>query len=113
MLPNLKDVLTKHLPILQANQSCIKSFSTLSIIPFKKGTDLKQIIYANTIHNNEKPIKNKKISLHRKKMQHATQHVDFAANNLIQQQHSKVIKPTLRLKSTIKSSLTIALLFTY
>ena len=46
-------------------------------------------------------------------MQHATQHVDFAANNLIQQQHSKVIKPTLRLKSTIKSSLTIALLFTY
>ena len=46
-------------------------------------------------------------------MPHATQHVDFAANILIQQQHSKVIKPTLRLKSTIKSSLTIALLFTY
>ena len=35
-------------------------------------------------------------------MSHAIQNVAFAVNNLIQQQHSKVIKPTKRLKSTIK-----------
>ena len=32
---------------------------------------------------------------------HAIQHGDFAVNNLFQQQHSKVIKPTESLNSTI------------
>ena len=58
-LPNLKDVLTKHLHILQANQSCKKVFSTLPIMAFRKGTSLKQIIGTNIIHNNEKLIKTK------------------------------------------------------
>ena len=33
-LPNLKNILTKHWHILQANQSCKKTFSTLSIIAY-------------------------------------------------------------------------------
>ena len=58
-LPNLKDILTKHWHILQANQSYKKTVSTLPIIAFRKGTSLKQIIGTNTIHNNEKLIKTK------------------------------------------------------
>ena len=58
-LPNLKDIITKHWHILQANQSCKETFSTLPIIAFRKGTSLKQIIGTNTIHNNEKLIKTK------------------------------------------------------
>ena len=53
-LPKLKDIITKHWHILQANQSCKETFSTLPIIAFRKGTSLKQIIGTNTIHNNEK-----------------------------------------------------------
>ena len=56
-LPNLKNILTKHWHILEANQSCKKTFSTLPIIDFRKGTSLKQLIGTNTIHNNEKLIK--------------------------------------------------------
>ena len=37
-----------------------------------------------------------------KSVSHAIQHVVFAVNNLFQQQHSQVIKPTKRLKSTIE-----------
>ena len=44
---------------------------------------------------------------------HAIQHVAFAVNNLFQQQHSKVIKPTKRLKSTIESTAKAASLFIY
>ena len=48
---------------------------------------------------------------------HAIQHVAFAVNNVFQQQHSKVIKLTKRLKSTIrvncKSSFVIYLLECY
>ena len=58
-LPNLKDIITKHWHILQANQSCKETFSTLPIITYRKGTSLKQIIGTNTIHNNEKRIKTK------------------------------------------------------
>ena len=58
-LPNLKDILTKHWHILQANQSCKKTFSTFPIIAFRKGTSLKQTVGSNTIHNNEKLIKTK------------------------------------------------------
>ena len=53
-LPNLKDVLTNHRHILPANQSCKKTFGTLPIIGFRKGTSRKQIIGTNIIHNNEK-----------------------------------------------------------
>ena len=56
MLPNFKNILTKHWHILQANQSCKKNFSTLH---FRKGTSLKQLIGTNTIHSNEKLIKTK------------------------------------------------------
>ena len=56
-LLHLKDILTNHWHILQANQSCKKTFSMLPIIASRKGTSLKQIIGANTIHNNEKLIK--------------------------------------------------------
>ena len=56
-LPNLKDILTKHWHILQANQSCKKGFNTLPIIAFSKDSGLKQIIGTNTIHNNKKPTK--------------------------------------------------------
>ena len=59
-LPNLKDIITKHWHILQANQSCKETFSTLPIIAFRKRTSLKQIIGTNIIHNNEKLIKTKK-----------------------------------------------------
>ena len=58
-LPNLKDILTKRWHILQANQSCKKTFSTLPTIPSRKDTSLKQIIGTNTIHNNERLIKTK------------------------------------------------------
>ena len=58
-LPNLKHILTKDWHILQGNQSYKKPFSTLLIIPFRKGTSLKQITGINTIHNNEKLIKTK------------------------------------------------------
>ena len=40
-LPKLKDILTKHWHILQANQSYIKTFSELPIIAFRKDTRLK------------------------------------------------------------------------
>ena len=56
-LPNLKDIITKHWHILQANQSCKETFSTLPIIAFRKGTSLKQIIGTNTIHTKEKLVK--------------------------------------------------------
>ena len=58
-LPNFKGIITKHWYILQANQMCKKTFSTLPIIAFRKGTGLKQITDTDTIHNNEKPIKTK------------------------------------------------------
>ena len=58
-LPNLKNILTKHWHILQANQSCKKTFSTLPIIAFRKSTSLKQPIGTNTFHNNKKLIKTK------------------------------------------------------
>ena len=45
--------------MLQANQGYKKTFRTLPIIAFRKGTSLKQLIGTNTIHNNEKPIKTK------------------------------------------------------
>ena len=35
---------------------------------------------------------------------HTIHHVAFAISNLFQQQHSEVIKPTKRLKSTIEST---------
>ena len=44
---------------------------------------------------------------------HAIQHVAFAVYNLFQQQHSKVIKPTKRLKSTIERTVKAASLFIY
>ena len=59
MLPNLKGILAKSWHILQANQSCKKTFSMLPIITFRKGTSLKQVIGTNVIHNNEKLIKTK------------------------------------------------------
>ena len=46
-------------------------------------------------------------------MSHVIQNVAFADNNLFQPQHSKVIKPTKRLKSTTESTAKSALLFTY
>ena len=46
-------------------------------------------------------------------MSHAIQHVAFAVCNLFQQQHSKVIKPTKRIKSTIESTTKAASLFIY
>ena len=55
-LPNLRDI-TKHWSILQANQSCKETFSTIPIIFFRKGTNLKKIIGNNSIHNNDKLIK--------------------------------------------------------
>ena len=58
-LPNLKDIITKHRHILQANQNCKETFSTLPIIAFWKDTSMKQIIGPNTIHNNKKFIKTK------------------------------------------------------
>ena len=58
-LPNFKNILTKHWHILQAKQSCKKTFSTLPIVAFRKGTSLKQIIGTNTIHSNERRIKTK------------------------------------------------------
>ena len=59
MLPNLKDLITKHWHILQANQSRKETFSMLPITSFRKTTSLKQIIGTNTIHNNEKLVKTK------------------------------------------------------
>ena len=58
-LPNLKDIVTKHWHILQANQSCKKIFSPLPIIALRKGSSLKQNIGTNAIHNSEKLIKTK------------------------------------------------------
>ena len=55
----LKDILTKHCHILQANQSCEKTFSTLPIIAFRKGISLKQINVTNTVHRNKKLIRTK------------------------------------------------------
>ena len=46
-------------------------------------------------------------------MSHAIHHVAFFVSNLFQQQHSKVIKPAKRLKSTIESTAKAALLFIY
>ena len=59
LLANLKDIIIKHWHILQANQGCKETFSTLLIIAFRKGTSLKKIIGTNIIHNNEKLIKTK------------------------------------------------------
>ena len=42
---------------------------------------------------------------------HTIHHVAFAISNLFQQQHSEVIKPTKRLKSTIKSTTKAVSLF--
>ena len=55
----LKDILTKHWHILQANQSYKKTLSTLLIIASRKDISLKQIIGTNTINKNEKLIKTK------------------------------------------------------
>ena len=44
---------------------------------------------------------------------HAIRHVAFTVNNLFQQQHSEVIKPAKRLKSTIESTVKEASLFMY
>ena len=44
---------------------------------------------------------------------HAIQHVAFSVSNLFQQQHSKVIKSTKRLKSIIVSTAKAVLLFTH
>ena len=46
-------------------------------------------------------------------MSHAIQHITFVVCNLFQQQHSKVIKPTKHLKSTIESTANAASLFIY
>ena len=43
----------------------------------------------------------------------AIQNVAFAVNNLLQQKHSKVIKPTKCLKSAITSTVKAASSFTY
>ena len=59
MLPNLKDLLIKYWHILQANQTCNKTISTLLIVAFRKGTSVKQNIGTNTVHNKEKFIKTK------------------------------------------------------
>ena len=56
--PALKDILSKHWHI-KGKSKLKKTFSTLPIIAFRKDTSLKQITGTNTIHNNEKPIKNK------------------------------------------------------
>ena len=45
---------------------------------------------------------------HPGKCVHANQYVVFAVNNFFLKQHSKVIKPTKRLKSTIKSTVKAA-----
>ena len=58
-LANLKDILIKHWHMLQANQSCKKTFSLLPIIAFIKSISLKQIICTNTIHKTKKLIKTK------------------------------------------------------
>lgn len=47
------------------------------------------------------------------KVIHAIQSVTFAVSNLFQQNHSKVIKPTKLLKSSIKSTVKTVSLFTY
>ena len=111
-LPNLKDIIIKHWHILQTDQSCKETFSVLPIIAFRKGTSLKQIIDTNTIHNNEKLIKTKN-NHHTVKCVPCNQHIAFAVSNLFQQQHSKVIKPTKHLKSTMESTAKAALLFIY
>ena len=49
----------KPLAVFQANQTCKKTFSTLSIITFRKDTSLEQTIVTNTILNNEKLMKTK------------------------------------------------------
>ena len=46
-------------------------------------------------------------------MSHAIQHVAFVVSNLFQQQHSKVIKPTKCLKSTIESTAKAAISATF
>ena len=56
-LPNLKDILTKHGHILQANQSCRRAFSTLPIIVSRSCTSLKQII-GKKYHPESKTYKN-------------------------------------------------------
>ena len=42
---------------------------------------------------------------------HAIQHVAFSVSNLFQQQHSKVIKSTKRLKSTIESTASSSIIY--
>ena len=46
-------------------------------------------------------------------MSHAVQHVPFAVQNLFEEQHLKVNKPTKRLKSTTESTVKAASLFIY
>ena len=46
-------------------------------------------------------------------MSHTIHHVAFTANNLFQQKHPKVIKPTKRLKTSIKSTIKPVSLLTY
>ena len=54
-----KNILTKHQHILQANQSCRKTFSKFPIIAFRKYTSMNETIAKNAIHNNKLLIKNK------------------------------------------------------
>ena len=64
LLPDLKDIITKHWHILQKNQSCKETFSTLPIIAFTKDPSLKQIVGTNTIHNNNEKLIKTKINRH-------------------------------------------------
>ena len=82
--------------MLEANQSCKKTFSTLPFIAFRKGISLKKIIGTNTIRNNKKLIKTKNNHL-QESVPYATEQVAYAVNNVFQTQHLKVIKPTKRL----------------
>ena len=47
-------MLMKHWHILQVNESSRKTFSTLSIIDFRKYTSVKQIIGTNTIYSDKR-----------------------------------------------------------
>ena len=70
-LTNLKDILTKHWHILQANQSCEKTFITfsaksLALIPFIITKNLKKL----------------KITIIQESVSHVLQHLASAVNNL-------------------------------
>ena len=80
--------------MLEANQSCRKTFSTLPFIAFRKGISLKKIIGTNTIRNNKKLIKTKNNHLQESV---PSKQVVYAVSNVFQTQHLTVIKPTKRL----------------